>query len=50
MTPILAFLERRFGSRISLVLLCLLYASIMVSCCMVVGRLAPTPMRYLDVR
>lgn len=50
MTPIFAFLETYFGRRTSLVMLCLLYAIIIVLCCMAIGALSPGPMRYLDLR
>ncbi len=50
MTPILAFLECYLGRRTSLIILCLFYAALIVSCCMVIGRLSDEPMRYLDIR
>jgi cytochrome c oxidase subunit IV len=50
MTPILAVLQAYFGRRTSLVILGILYAGIIVSCFMVAGNLAPTAMRYLDMR
>jgi hypothetical protein len=50
MTPILAFLQGYLGRRTSLVVLCLLYAGIIMSCVMVMGYLSPTPIRYLDMR
>jgi hypothetical protein len=48
-TPILAFLESYFRRRTSLIILCLLYAALIVSCCMVLNGLPSEPMRYLDL-
>jgi hypothetical protein len=50
MTPILGFLHRYLGRGPSLAVLCLLYATIIVSSCMAIGRLSPDPVRYLDIR
>ena len=49
MTPILAFLERYLGSLAARIILCLLYASMIVGSCMTIGRLPPEPMRYVDM-
>lgn len=49
MTPILAFLEHHFGLVVARVILCLLYASIIVACFVVIGRPPTNPMRYLDM-
>jgi hypothetical protein len=43
-------LEHYLGRQASIVALCLLYAAIILACTMLLGRLAPEPMIYLDMR
>lgn len=50
MTPILAILEHYLGSLAARIVLCLLYAAIITGSCMVIGRLPPDPMHYMDMR
>lgn len=49
MTPMLTFLEYFVERRTALIILCLLYAAIIVSCCMLLNGLPSEAMRYLDI-